>query len=221
MGSRTRRVSPRRSAPPPTATANRIIAILRRNPAMVNPVGYSVTLRTGASPRLPGDAPNVPYHVIVFGSKSRYFGWFDNGRGGSSVDLDAAGLDSTIGVNTVGYPGEMENDDAEPDQGPRIMGADEGGLEIYRDHRNFRGRPIYGGNVHVSERTARQRRWSRSRRSATSTSSCSSCARLQTHHESQRAARRQVRRSNDRGCKEFLQGTRRSAKRRTRRCSPR
>lgn len=137
-----------------TATANRIIAILRRNPALVNPVGYSVTLRTGAYPRLPGDAPNVPYHTIVF-LRSRYFAWFDDGRGGRSVDLDAVGLDMTIGVNTAGYPAEMENDAAEADRGPRVMGADEGGRDVYRNTGSFHGRPVYGGScTYLTHRTA-------------------------------------------------------------------
>lgn len=137
-----------------TATTNRIIAILRRTSVLSNPVGYSVTIRAAAHTRLPGDAPNVPYHAIVW-VKSRYFGWFDNGRGGRSIDLDAVGLDLAIGVNTAGFPGEMEDDATEPDKGPRIMGGDEGGLDVYRKTGAFHGHPIYGGScTYLTHRTA-------------------------------------------------------------------
>jgi len=128
-----------------TATANRVIAILRRNPMIANPVGHTVGIRATAFARLPGDAPNVPYHVIVF-VRSRYFALRDNGRGGKVVDADAIDLDFTVGVNTAGYPAEMENTDAELDHGTRVMGADEGGQETYRPTGTFHGKPFYGGS---------------------------------------------------------------------------
>jgi hypothetical protein len=128
-----------------SATANRVIAILRRAPMIANPVGHTVGIRAAAFPRQPGDAPGVPYHVIIF-VRSRYFALGDNGRGGKSVDADAIGLDVTIGVNAAGYPAEMENTDAEADHGTRIMGADEAGLEVYRTTGSFHGKPFYGGS---------------------------------------------------------------------------
>ena len=137
-----------------SATANRIIAVLRRAPMIANPVGHTVGIRAAAFPRLPGDAPGVPYHVIVF-VRSRYLGWFENGRGGREVGADALDLDFTIGVNTAGYPAEMENDATEPDHGTRIMGKDEGGLEVYRTTGSFHGRPFYGGScTYLTHRTA-------------------------------------------------------------------
>ena len=137
-----------------SATANRIIAILRRAPMIASPVGHSVGIRAAAYPRLPGDAPGVPYHVIVF-VRSRYFAWFDNGRGGRSIGPDAVDLDFTIGVNAAGYPAEMENDATELDRGTRIMGKDEGGLEVYRTTGSFHSRPFYGGScTYLTHRAA-------------------------------------------------------------------
>lgn len=127
------------------ATSNRIVAVLRRDPAIASPVGYAVTIREAAFPRLAGDPPGVPYHLVLYG-RARYFEWKNESRGGRHVELGNGGFDFTIGVNAAGYAAELDGADDEPDRGPRIMGADEGGNDVYRVTGSFRGHPIYGGS---------------------------------------------------------------------------
>ena len=138
-----------------SATTNRIIAILRRAPMIANPVGYTVSIRAAAFPRLPGDAPGVPYHVIVFVTIALLRLVRQRARWPIESMPMPSDLDFAIGVNTAGYPGEMENDDAEPDHGTRIMGRDEGGHDVYRTTGSFHGRPFYGGScTYLTHRTA-------------------------------------------------------------------
>jgi hypothetical protein len=131
-----------------------VIILLRRDPAIANPVGYSVTLRAAVHSRLPGDAPGIPYHVVVFG-RANYFEWHDNTRGARQVELGPGGFDFTIAVNAVGYPAELDAADEELDHGTRVMGADEGERDVYRVTGSFRGHPVYGGScTYLSHRTA-------------------------------------------------------------------
>ena len=136
-----------------TAVTDRIVAILRRDPAIAHPVGYSVVLKSTARVRLPGDAPGMPFHSIVFGVV-KYFETTDNGRGGRDVVEGNGGFDFQIAVNAAGYREEMEGTDSEPDRKPRIMGADPANTSVYRVTGTFRGRPIYGGScTYLTNRT--------------------------------------------------------------------
>jgi hypothetical protein len=136
-----------------SAIANGVIILLRRDPAIANPVGYSVTVRAVAHSRLPGDAPGIPYHVVLYG-QANYFEWHDNARGTRQVQLGSGGFDFTIAVNAVGYPAELDAADEELDHGTRVMGADEGERDIYRVTGSFRGHPVYGGScTYLSHRT--------------------------------------------------------------------
>ncbi len=123
-----------------SATANKVVAILRRNPGIATPVGYTMTLHVTARRRQPGDTPGPDVREVIYGTATYLIDEDGAVRpGGPSFDFH-------IAINAAGYPAEIDSDDPVADHGPRIMGADAGNLEVYRETGTFRGRSIYAGD---------------------------------------------------------------------------
>ncbi len=123
-----------------SAIANKVVAILRRDPAIANPVGYSVTLRVTARRRRSGEAPAPETQEIIFGS-AKYFVDRDG-----QIEQGAAGFDFHVAVNGAGFASEIAADDPAADRGPPVLGADPANLAVYRRTGTWRGRPIYAGD---------------------------------------------------------------------------
>jgi hypothetical protein len=122
------------------SAANTIVAILRRDPALAKPGGYSVTLRLRAQRRRAGDPVGPDVYEVIYGS-AKYF----VDRGGQ-VEQGNAGFDFHIAVNGAGYASEIDDDERPADGGPRVMGADPANYAVYRETGVWRGRPVYGGD---------------------------------------------------------------------------
>jgi len=130
---------------PGIAGAERVLAVLRRDDAISRPVGYTVSVRRFTAAHHDGDLPNMQYRYGVRGD-AVYFGIADDGKGQTTIAANGGSYNFQLTVNAVGYPAEMDNSDRELDGGPRVLGADEGGVETYRVTGQLHGRPIYGGN---------------------------------------------------------------------------
>ena len=129
------------------AAAQRVLDVLRRDPALASPVGFDVVLRRLASARLPGDAPGMPYHSAVLGALD-YYAMESDGRGGQRLTRDGGSVPFHVAVNDVGSAADIESTDAEADGGPRVM------LDLKKTG-EFRGRPVYNGAcTYISRRSA-------------------------------------------------------------------
>jgi len=119
------------------AAAQSVLDVLRTDPALTSPVGYTVVVKRLASARLPADAPGMPYHAAILGALD-YFGLEDNGRGGKEIGPTGGTVPFHVAVNTFGDQGEIESTDEEVDHGPRV-------LYDLKETGKFRGRPVYNG----------------------------------------------------------------------------
>jgi hypothetical protein len=129
------------------AAAQRVLDVLRRDPALASPVGFDVVLRRLASARLPGDAPAMAYHAAVLGSLD-YYATESDGRGGQRLSRDGGSVPFHVALNDVGSAADIESTDAEADGGPRVM------LDLKKTG-EFRGRPVYNGAcTYISRRPA-------------------------------------------------------------------
>ncbi|MFI5228584.1 MAG: hypothetical protein ACHQWU_05920 [Gemmatimonadales bacterium] len=126
------------------AAADAIVAVLRRDDALVHPIGYSVVLSRAAGQTLlePGDRRIdgvLPYGVV---GGFAYLATSDDGRGGHTFAAEGARVSLGVIVNGIGRLSDAEEQSAMLDGGPPV-------LTNFRHTGDFRGHPVYNGDCIV------------------------------------------------------------------------
>lgn len=113
-----------------------LVTLLKRNPALADPIGYGVRMHRSDGETFVAKAFGLPF---TYGIESWiwYFGWDDDGRGGRTIDMSNGKFGLTVFVNAAGRNGEID-DTLYADHGPPFMRG-------YKETGRFRGHPVYDG----------------------------------------------------------------------------
>lgn len=130
--------APRRAA---LASADDILAILRRDDGFAHPIGYATAVHRAAGLSELGSDDNrlasLPPHFGVAGTLS-YFDLEVGGHGGQQFSPVGTKVDFSVVANGIGRVPELSYVPVPIDGGPPIFGR-------YRVTGQLRGRPIYNG----------------------------------------------------------------------------
>lgn len=119
-----------------TAGEDALIAILRRDPALTSPVGYSVRLHRSDGRTIAAHAAGLPFDYGLT-NYVWYYGWEDHDGSARTIELNGGRFTFTVLVNGTGEGADI-NEPLAADGGPPFIRG-------YRATGTFRGHTVYDG----------------------------------------------------------------------------